>query len=142
MDVREADAEEICRVHNAIPEFEPRQAAHFRERTDGKDRLFITAFLDGSPAGYLASYDRYGDGSLYCWMAGVVPAYRKSGVLKALMRYQEDWARKKGYEKIRIKTRNSRRAMLSYLVRYGFLFTAVEEKDDPRENRILLEKEL
>ncbi|MBP6256403.1 hypothetical protein KA405_01440 [Patescibacteria group bacterium] len=51
-------------------------------------------------------------------MAGVCPAWRGKGVLKTLMFYQDKRAKEKGYSKIKIKTRNNKRAMLSYLVKY------------------------
>jgi len=51
-------------------------------------------------------------------MAGVNPNFRKKGILKKLMNYQDNWAKEKGYKKIKIKTRNARREMLSYLIKY------------------------
>lgn len=60
----------------------------------------------------------------------------------ALMNYQEEWAKKRGYTKIKIKTRNNRREMLHYLVKCGFCFYRVEEQENIGENRILLEKQI
>lgn len=59
-----------------------------------------------------------------------------------LMDYEDKWAREKGYNKIKIKTRNNKREMLSYLVKYGFLFTEVMQHPNIDDHRILLEKEL
>ena len=107
-----------------------------------KEHLIIIASYDNQPAGYLIGYDKFGDDSFYCWMAGVDNNFRKKGILKALTDYQDKWAKSKGYNKIKIKTRNNRREMLSYLVKYGFLFTEVIEYPKIEENRILLEKNL
>ena len=73
-------------------------------------------------------------------MAGVNPQFRRKGVLKALMGYFENWAKEKHYSKISIKTRNGRREILSYLIKYGFNFTEVEKYLNVCDNRIYLEK--
>jgi GNAT superfamily N-acetyltransferase len=104
--------------------------------------LIIVAYVDDQPAGYTVGYDKFEDGSFYCWMAGVNPKFRKLGLLKSLMDYEDKWAKEKGYNKIKIKTRNNRREMLSYLVKYGFFFTEVIQQHNIDDNRILLEKEL
>ncbi|MGM5487790.1 MAG: N-acetyltransferase family protein [Nanobdellota archaeon] len=140
MEIVEASIEEVVQANARIPEFGPYDAAYFEDRC--ADALALVAYVDGQPAGYIVSYDRFQDGSLYCWMAGVDPDFRRQGVLSGLMDYQYAWAREQGYTKIRIKTRNTRRKMLSFLVSSGYLFTAVEGYDRVEENRILLEKDL
>ena len=62
--------------------------------------------------------------------------------MKALMSYQEKWAKKNGYNKIRIKTRNSRREMLSYLIKYGFYIVGLTEYPDVKDNKILFERSI
>lgn len=141
--IKEAPIEDVVKVNATIAEFgEPYQKDYFEERTKGKERLVIVAFVDKRPAGYVVGYDKFGDGSFYCWMAGVNPKFRKMGVLKALMDYEATWAKGRGYKKIKIKTRNTRREMLAYLVKYGFSFTGVEQHQHIADHRILLEKEL
>ena len=75
-------------------------------------------------------------------MAGVDNNYRRLGALTALMNYQMNWAKKKGYNKLKIRTRNNRREMLSFLVKNGFNFVSVEQRDNITENRINLEHDL
>lgn len=141
--VREAPLEEAVKVNNTITEFgEPYAQSYFEKRIASRISLIIVAYVDEKPAGYIIGYDKYDDSSFYCWMAGVNPRYRGIGVLKALMNYQEKWAKEKGYTKIKIKTRNNRREMLSYLIKYGFNFIEVEKQPDRDENRILLEKDI
>jgi len=98
--------------------------------------------FDEKPAGYMISYDKFSDGSLYCWMTGVNPKYRGKGILKKLMEYHENYAKNKGCDKLKISTRNNRREMLSYLVKYGFNFTEVVPKSNIEDNRIRLEKNI
>ncbi len=142
VEIREATFREAANVHNRIPEFEKQDEEFFRERCEGKKTLIIVAYVEDKPAGYMIAYDRYHDGSIYCWMTAVVPEFRRKGVLKAMMQYLETWARKEGFTKIKIKTRNERREMLAYLVKYGFNFIEVIPKESVEKYRILLEKEI
>lgn len=141
--IKEVPIEEAVKVNATIVEFEtPYQKNYFEGRYRDKEKLIIVAYIDNLSAGYLVGYDKFGDGSFYCWMTGVNPKFRKKGVLKALINYEEKWAKERGYNKIKIKTRNNRREMLSYLVKYGFFFTEVIPHPNILDNRILLEKEL
>lgn len=144
--VKEVPVEQAVSVSAKVVEFnEPYDKARFQERIIGKDHLVIAGFVDGEPAGYLVSYEdreRYGQGALYCWMAGVDPKFRGQGVLKAMMEYQEKWAKENGYRRIVLKTRNARREMLSYLVKYGFNFKEVIPMETVERTEILTEKTL
>ncbi len=80
--------------------------------------------------------------SFYRWMAGVNPQHRRKGVLSLIMDYEEEWARKRGYNNIKVKTRNTFRGMLIYVIIYGFNITGVVEVQSGRENWILLTKEI
>lgn len=141
--IKEVPIDEAVRVSATIIEFdEVYNREYFESRYKNGKKLIIVAYIDNQPAGYIVGYDKYQDGSFYCWMAGVNPNFRKRGVLKALMDYEDNWARTNGYSKLRIKTRNNRREMLSYLVRYGFLFLEIEKQSDISDNRIHLIKDL
>jgi len=141
--IKEVSIEEAVKVNVTIIEFDaPYQKDYFEDKYQDKDKLIIVAYIDNQPAGYIVGYDKFSDGSFYCWMAGVNPEFRKMGILKYLMDYEEKWAKENGYNKIKIKTRNNRREMIAYLVKYGFFFTEVVQHPDIDDNRILLEKEL
>lgn len=141
--IKEVPIEEVVKVNAKVVEFgEPYKKDYFENRYQDKKRLIIVAYVNKHPAGYVVSYDEFEDGSLYCWMAGVNPKFRKIGVLKALMDYQDKWAKQKGYNKIKIRTRNKRREMLSYFVKYGFFFTEVTPHQNIEDNKIFLEKSL
>jgi ribosomal protein S18 acetylase RimI-like enzyme len=139
--IKEDSIEVAVRVNATITEFDkPYDTAYFEERYADKEKLVLVAYVDDKPAGYMVSYDRDGDGSFYCWMAGVDPHFRRLGVLHNMSRYLYEWVKTHGYKKIKIKTRNNRREMLSYLVKEGFYFTGVESKPSIEDNRIFLEK--
>lgn len=142
IEVKESSLEEATAVNSEIPEFENLGKEHFEERIAGKENIVFAAEIAGKKAGYLIAYDKFCDKSIYCWMAAVAPEFRRKGALKAMMKELEKWAGEKGYKKIKIKTRNSRREMLSYLVKEGFYFIGVEERETVEENRILAEKRI
>ena len=75
-------------------------------------------------------------------MTGVDVNYRRLGILTQLMDYQTNWAKDKGYHILKIKTRNTRREMLSFLIRNGFYFTDVETKENIKDNIINLQKDI
>lgn len=142
--VREVPIDEAVKVNRNVIEFDGKdtKAEDFERRYQDKDKLIIVAYYENVPIGYIIGYDRDNDGSFYCWMAGVDNNYRRLGALTALMNYQMNWAKKKGYNKLKIRTRNNRREMLSFLVKNGFNFVSVENKEDITENRINLEHDL
>ncbi|MFH1450415.1 MAG: GNAT family N-acetyltransferase [archaeon] len=141
--VKETQIEEAVKVSATVTEFDEKyDKSYFENRYQDKEKLIIVAYADRQPAGFIVGYDKFGDGSFYCWMAGVNPEFRQKGVMKAMMDYQKNWAKEKGYDTIKIKTRNSRREMLSYLVKEGFYLTSVEQRETIEENRINFEKNL
>ena len=142
--VKEVSIEEAVKVNRNVIEFDGKDTTKedFEKRYVGKDNLIIVAYYKNIPIGYIIGYDRDNDGSFYCWMAGVDNNYRRLGALTTLMNYQMNWAKNKGYNKLKIRTRNNRREMLSFLVKNDFNFVSVEQRDDITENRINLEHDL
>jgi GNAT superfamily N-acetyltransferase len=142
--IRQAPVQTVFDVHGKIPEF--KEAGYdlnvFEDRLKGKKNLLSVGFVDEVPAGYMVSYERWEDGSIYCWLAGVAPEFRRNGIMTRLMAALGKWAKEKGYKKITIKTRNSRRGMLVFLVKNGFNFTHIQPKGRIEESRIMLEKTL
>ncbi len=145
IEILEVNIDEVLRVHKNIPEFYDviPEKEYFENRYKDSEKLIVVAYYDGIPVGYIIGYDKFQDNeSFYCWMAGVDISYRRLGILTELMNYQINWARNKGYHILKIKTRNNRREMLSFLVRNGFYFTDIEQKEDIKDNRINLQKDI
>lgn len=145
IEIKEVDIEEAMNVHSKILEFndlEPKKE-YFENRYKNRDKLIIVAYYNDVPAGYIIGYDKFQDNeSFYCWMAGVNTNYRRLGILTQLMQYLMDWASQRGYNILKIKTRNNRPEMLSFLVKNGFYFTDIEEREDIKDNRINLQKDI
>ncbi len=144
IEIKETNIDEVLKVNKNVIEFSDDvnlNKEYFENRYQNKEHVKIVAYLNDIPIGYIVGYDKFNDGeSFYVWMAGVDYKYRKKGALTKLMQYQIDWAKRQGYSKLKIKTRNARREMLSFLVKNGFNFTEVEKKENIIENRINLEK--
>lgn len=145
IEIKEVNIEEVLKVHKNIPEFYDTipKKEYFENRYKRREKLIIVAYYNGIPAGYIIGYDKFQDNkSFYCWMAGVDVNYRRLGILTQLMDYQINWSKNKGYHILKIKTRNNRREMLSFLIRNGFYFTDVETKENIQNNRINLQKDI
>ena len=143
--IKEVGIEEAIKVHKNVIEFDELNPTkeQFENSYKDKKHIIIVAYYNYDPAGYIIAYDKFRDGeSFYCWMAGVDINYRRLGILTNLMKYLEKWIKKQGYKTLKIKTRNNRRDMLSYLVKNDYYFTSVEEREDIEENRINLQKNL
>jgi len=137
---RLADA---IKIHKTTKEFKlPFNEKVFHERIGSDKSLVLTAYLNNHPTGFMVAHDYLKDGSIYCWLAAVDPKYRQQGILKALMDYFESWCRKNGYHAITIKTRNCRRSMLAYLVKYDYNFTGIKKAARLSEHEIFLKKDL
>lgn len=139
--IQETTIDEAAKVHAKIKEFNQSDLKpEYWLKCQGKTTLIIIATNNRQPAGYLIGYDRDSDGSFYCWMTAVDHKHRQQGILTAMMDYQAKWARQHSYDKIKIKTRNNRREMIAYLIKYGFYFTGFEPRERIEDHRIMLEK--
>ena len=104
--------------------------------------LIAIAYFKNKAVGFKVGYQRETDGSFYSWMGGILPGFREQGIARLLADYQENWARKQGYTKVKMKTRNRLKPMLFFALGNGFNITGVDEAESVDENRIHLEKRL
>jgi ribosomal protein S18 acetylase RimI-like enzyme len=141
--VHEIDIRIVPEINDSIVEFGERyDVTYFENRYKDRSKLIVAGYVGQSQAGYMVAYDKFQDGSFYCWMTGVNPLFRRRGVLRAMMKYLVAWMRERGYHTLRIKTRNNRREMLSFLVREDFMFTEVESEPHIEDYRVSAEKRI
>lgn len=128
-------------VKNRIPEFEdPYARSEYDKRLNSAKHLILIACDNHFDVGFKVGYEK--DGHLYSWLGGVIPKYRKKKIASLLAKYQENWAIKKGYPYITMKTWNARKEMLLFAIKNGFYITAVEPREKFEEHRIWLRKDL
>ena len=141
--VKKTSLEESLKVFPKIVEFNRKEygtVEYCNNRIKDIDNLILSAYVDEENVGYLIGYEK--EGALYCWVAGVEPKYRRKGILTAMMKEFEAYAKKQGYKKMTLKTMNDKREMLSYMVKNNWNFIEVIPSEIIIENEILLEKEL
>jgi GNAT superfamily N-acetyltransferase len=126
--IREATIEEGFEVAVRVPDLTARlDLAEFRRRLGVPSALVLLGETGaGRAAGFKAGYDRFGDGSWYSWLGGVVPECRGGGLAQALLDRQEAWARARGYRSLYVKTRNRFLGMRALLTRAGYQTVGVD----------------
>lgn len=141
--VKETSIEEAEKVHATIPEFDPGYLQKFlRKKYNETKHLILVARINQDAAGYLIAYDRFNDGSIYCWCFGVKPKYRKKGVLTKLMQELEKWSRKNKFTAIKAKTENRFKAALSYYIENNYQVIGLDKKEKIEHSEIWMEKKL
>lgn len=142
-EIVEIEAEQAYQFLNRIPEFsEPFIPLwEFKNRLSGKNCLILGAKYENEIIGCKVGYG-ISDSEFYTWMGAVLPEFRNKNIAGKLAEYQEKWAKKKGYEAIRLKTRNKHQNMLLFAIKNGFEIIDFEPKSEILENRIILKKSL
>lgn len=128
-------------LHQQIPEFQIDSTTYQQliERINHvKQPLIFVAYVDDQPVGYLMGYER--NDSFYIWLAGVLPNHRREGVFVQLMNAIEQWAMKRNYRLLTIKTRNCFKSMLLFLIAHDFKLSGIDQRDSIDSHRLLLEK--
>ena len=140
--IRPGNFQECIALSREIPEFDSPYDMTEYEKRCAEGHISLNAFVGEKLAGFKIGYDRFKDGSFYSWMGVVLPQYRKQGVASSLANNQEEWARKKGFSSIRLKTWKRHQAMLEFCIQRGFKIIKIIPKNFDSESRIWLEKQL
>lgn len=141
--IEESGIEEALLLLKQLPEFDQLKSQNYYEQVlESKAQLILVAKHNDDTVGCKVGYDKFNDGSFYSWLGGVLTAYRKAGIAKRLADYQEDWARKRGFQSIKFKTQNRHKAMLRFAIKNGFSIYNVKPKDELELYRIELVKKL
>ena len=135
--------EQVFSLHQQIPEFDVDSA--MREQMihrlhQVKHPITLVAHHENHPVGYLVGYERYS--SYYIWLAGVLPASRRQGVLAQLLARMEQWATEHKFRALTIKTRNRFKSMLLFLIAKDFQLIDIDKRESTDQHRLILEKKL
>lgn len=140
--VREGSIQQAYELSLKIPEFKTPyyEESEYIKRLADCESCVLIAYNNEEPVAFKAGYQREYDGSFYSWMGGVIPKYRNNHIAQELLTCMENWAKEKGYAKIKFKTRNRNKAMLLFAIKNNFKIVDVLKKDTADDNRIVLEK--
>jgi predicted GNAT superfamily acetyltransferase len=141
--IHEDKLDDAFKVSTNIPEFDdPYEISEYSKRLKGTVHLILTAYDDHIPIAFKIGYHRHSDGSFYSWMGGVLPNYRRKGIANNLAHHQETWAKKKGYNSIKLQTRSKHNAMQALAINRGFQITNRKEKTSNSNTCIWMNKPL
>jgi GNAT superfamily N-acetyltransferase len=76
------------------------------------------------------------------WVSAVDPAYRRKGVMIKMIGFMEEWAKTKGYNRIKSTINNKMRSMLMANIRAGYAITGVELHENLQNCQVFFEKRL
>ena len=139
--IRENELVQAFKISNRIPEFDnPYKLNEYGHRTIGVMHLILTIIYNNKIVGFKIAYNRFQNDSFYSWMGGILPEYRRKGLANALASFQEEWARRNGYHKIKMKTMSKHKAMISFSLNRGFKIASKIAKKSLDGSRIWMEK--
>lgn len=132
MNVREGTLAEVWALYQSLPELAGGviTQSEFEHRLTRDSALLLVAERDSDLIGFKVGYDRYGDGSFYSWLGGVVTDARRDGVAQQLLLEQEQRVVAAGFDRIYVKSRNRFVGMLTLLLNNGYGIVGVALPDD------------
>jgi predicted GNAT superfamily acetyltransferase len=131
--------EKIAEFYQSI--FAATDLEKFHNRINSAEKLLINlAFFEDEIVGLKLGY-QIDSQKFYSWLGGVKSEFRKHGIAQELMNRQHDWCRKKGFQIVQTKTKNSFKPMLILNIKNGFDIIELQ-KNERNEIKIVLEKEL
>ena len=141
--IHEGKLDDAVMVSANVPEFDdPYEIPEYSKRLYSTTHLILTAYDDHNPIAFKIGYQRHFDRSFYSWMGGVLPNYRRKGIANSLADHQETWAKKNGYNLIRMQTREKHKPMLALAIKRGFQITNRNEKTSNSNTHIWMSKPL
>ncbi|WP_370548070.1 GNAT family N-acetyltransferase [Edwardsiella tarda] len=137
-----ATPQEILALYRAIPEFNSHHTlADLHARLDGRESSLLIARIAGQAVGFKIGY-ALDSQTVYSWLGGVLPAWRRAGVAQSLLQAQQQWAIQHGYRRIEVKTRNGFPAMLMMLIKNGYSIIQLQPQGAVADYRLRLAKAL
>ncbi|MCF7868069.1 MAG: GNAT family N-acetyltransferase [Candidatus Cloacimonetes bacterium] len=139
IEIEDGSIDQVVELSKKIPEFEqPYEKYEYDQRLRFTKHKILVAKFNGKPVGFKVGYQQ--EDHFYSWMGAVLPGFRQLKIAKKLAEKQEEFCRKNYFKKIRMKTRNKHKIMLSFAIRSGFEIVDIIPKQDSKETRIILEK--
>jgi GNAT superfamily N-acetyltransferase len=131
----------IVSLYNRV--FAPPQVEDFfMRRFQSRHNVnLLVAEIDKEPVGFIVGFE-VEPGKFLCWLAGVLPEARRSGVATQLVQAQMAWAQDHEYDYIRFECLNQHRPMLHVALNEGYDLVGIRYDSDTGSNVVIFEKEL
>lgn len=128
----------IVDLYNEV--FRPsRDRTFFERRLRGRlNPLILLAAIEGRPVGFAMGYENK-PGTFYCWLIGVLPDFRRSGIASQLMEAMAAWSNENGYHTIRFECFNSQRPMLHVALSQNYSIVGMRFDRQTQDNLLILE---
>ncbi|GMU23526.1 MAG: hypothetical protein AMXMBFR13_36040 [Phycisphaerae bacterium] len=128
----------IVDIYNDV--FRPsKDRGSFERRIRGRTNpLLLLAQIDHRPVGFAIGYENK-PGTFYCWLLGVLPDYRRSGIASQLMEAMAAWAGENGYQIIRFECYNWQRPMLHLAINQRYDIVGLRFDAPTGANLLILE---
>lgn len=131
----------ICDLYNQVARPPVDEGFLHRRLQYRHNVLRMVAELDHKPVGFSCSYELR-PSTFYSWLYAVLPDARRLGVASQLMAAQHAWAKKEGYEMIRLECYNQHRPMLILAIRTGYEIIGLRYDFRTAGNLVIFEKHL
>ncbi|MFD2567136.1 GNAT family N-acetyltransferase [Pseudotenacibaculum haliotis] len=131
--------DELLHLYDVL--FDDARLDFFVDRINTKEDLVtILCYHNNVLVGFKLGY-KYDQITLYSWVGGVLPEYRKQGIAQKLMELQHQCAKEKEYKKVRTKSMNRFKPMIILNLKNGFDIIQVYTNDS-KQTKIIFEKNL
>ncbi|MGB0945170.1 MAG: GNAT family N-acetyltransferase [Marinomonas sp.] len=142
IEIRHGSLADVLAIHQNIPEFDrPLSEDMLLVRLENIESLVLVAYNAEQAIGYKLGY-AINEQEFYSWLGGVIPCARNQGIANRLRQTQENWAQKKGYQSISVKSMNQYPAMLHMLTSNGYQISGYENNGDLALNKICFVKRI
>ena len=117
--IKIVDIETVYPVYLKISEFQDYLSIDDIKTRIGDKNLCLVHLQNDEITGFKIGYEKSNE-EFYSWIGAVLPQYRRLGIAKELLSFQEEWACEQGYRSISVKSMNIYPAMLNMLLNNGY----------------------
>lgn len=120
----------------------PQDAEFFRRRFQGRHNVSnMVAMVDERHVGFITGFE-VTPSTLFCWLCGVLPDFRRQGISTQLIRGHHAWALDHGYSTMRFECNNQHRPMLHVAITEGYDLVGIRWDTASASNVVIFEKDL
>ena len=115
-------------------------AERYRQIENAGNSILPIQFMldDNTLAGFALVIEKHTESTLHCWLGGVLPEYRHSGIFSGFIDWIIQYSTENKYAYVTINTDNYKPDIIRVLVKFGFAIIGVEQTKYGDGNKIML----